>query len=466
MNPSVLKIYNSLTRKKEVFCPLMPNKVSMYVCGVTVYDYCHIGHARTYTAFDIMIRYLNWRGFEVTYVRNITDIDDKILKRAAENNETIETLVERFTGIMHEDFARLGLLAPNAEPRATETIPEMQELIAKLIASKHAYHVPGGDVYYDVSQFKNYGALSGQNLEGLQVGIRVDVADDKRNSLDFVLWKRAKANEKSWESPWGEGRPGWHIECSAMSLAVLGPNFDIHGGGADLKFPHHENELAQSEAANHKKFANYWVHTGMVQVNQEKMSKSLGNFFIIHEVLQQYPAEVVRYFLISSHYRSELNYSDENLQSAKAALDRFYYALRGVKLELYDNSTVFQGYIDRFQEAMDDDFNVPQALAVLFDLVKAINRDKQRIEPTNVGSLAQLLKDLAAIIGIAQQDPEQYLGGAVSVQDVNQIETLLRNREAARQAKNFKESDRIRDELKTRGIMIEDTPSGPEWRKI
>lgn len=462
----MLQIYNSLTRQKEIFKPIHANKVSMYVCGVTVYDYCHIGHARTYTAFDVIVRYLKYLNFDVTYVRNITDIDDKIIKRAAENNESIEALVSRFTKIMHEEFERLNLLKPDIEPKATETITDMVQMIEMLINQGHAYHVPGGDVYYNVMSFKDYGKLSHQNLEGLQSGIRVEVDAHKKNPLDFVLWKAAKPGEPSYESPWGRGRPGWHIECSAMAKKRLGQTFDIHGGGSDLKFPHHENEIAQSEAANDCVFANYWMHTGMVQINQEKMSKSLGNFFVINDVLKKYPAEVVRYFLISGHYRSEINYSDENLQSAKAALDRFYYALRGLKLKPYDQSTIFTKYIERFKMAMDDDFNVPEALAVLFDIVKEINRMKNNIPNNGIAeSLAQLLKDLAAVLGILQQNPKQYLAGGLSIEEVNKIEAMMSNREDARRNKNFKESDRIRDELKSRGIVLEDTSTGTVWRK-
>lgn len=462
----MLKIYNTLSGQKETFKPIEANKVSMYVCGVTVYDYCHIGHARTYTAFDVIIRYFKYLGFEVNYVRNITDIDDKIIKRAHENGENPEALVARFTDIMHAEFDRLGLLKPNIEPRATETISEMIKMIEKLISTEHAYHVPGGDVYYDVASFKDYGKLSHQSLAGLQAGIRVEVAEDKHNPLDFVLWKAAKPGEPAWDSPWGKGRPGWHIECSAMSLKILGRTFDIHGGGSDLKFPHHENEIAQSEAANACEFAHYWLHTGMVQVNQEKMAKSLGNFFVINDVLKQYNAEIVRYFLISGHYRSEINYSDENLRSAKAAVDRFYYALRGVNLKPYDHSTLFENYIHRFKDAMNDDFNVPEALAVLFDLIKEINRTKIiNTEADSAAQLAQLLKDLAGVLGIGQQDPEAYLAGGLSNQQVAQIEAMIANRDAARRDKNFKESDRIRDELKSQGIELEDSKHGTFWRK-
>jgi cysteinyl-tRNA synthetase len=461
----MLKIYNSLTRQKEVFEPIEKNKVRLYICGVTVYDHCHLGHARTYTAFDVIVRYFKYLNYEVTYVRNITDIDDKIIKRAAESGEKIEAIVARFSDLMHQEFATLGLLTPDFEPKATETIDEIQAMITKLIHSGHAYHVPEGDVYYDVSSFKTYGKLSQQNLAGLQAGIRVEVAEHKKNPLDFVLWKPAKPGEPAWDSSWGRGGPGWHIECSAMAKKILGATFDIHGGGSDLKFPHHENEIAQSEAANLCELAHYWLHTGMVQVNQEKMSKSLKNFFSIHEVLAQYPAEVVRYFLISGHYRSEINYSDENLQLAKGAVDRFYYALRGVQLAPYNNEDTFISYIKKFQDAMDDDFNTPEALAVLADLTKTINRNKKHMELINTGQYAQLLIDLAAILGIAQQDPEKYLAGGVSVEEVNAIERLINNREQARREKNFKESDRIRAELKAKNIILEDTPTGTEWRK-
>lgn len=431
----------------------------MYVCGVTVYDYCHIGHARTYTAFDVIVRYFKYLGFAVTYVRNITDIDDKIIKRAAENGESIEAVVARFTQIMHEEFERLNLLKPDYEPKATETIAEMIAMIKTLIEQGHAYHASNGDVYYNVSTFKDYGKLSHQNLEGLQAGIRVEVDAHKKNPLDFVLWKAAKPNEPAWDSPWGKGRPGWHIECSAMSKKILGQTFDIHGGGSDLKFPHHENEIAQSEATNNCIFANYWMHTGMVQVNQEKMSKSLGNFFVINDVLKQYPAEVVRYFLISGHYRSEINYSDENLQSAKAALTRLYTALRGINPNKKNNNETLQEYKSRFIDAMNDDFNTPEALAVLFDLAKAMNKNKEE-----ANQYAALLIELGGILGILQDDPEKFLQGNTEI-DEAAIQALIDARNYAKKNKEFSKADQIRDDLKAKGIILEDTPAGTIWRK-
>lgn len=459
----MLKIYNSLTRKKEDFNPIKPEHVSMYVCGVTVYDYCHIGHARTYTAFDVIVRYFKYLGYQVTYVRNITDIDDKIIKRAAENGESIEALVTRFTQIMHEEFDRLGLLKPDIEPKATETIPEMIKMIEKLIEENYAYHIPGGDVYYNVASFKDYGKLSHQNLAGLEAGIRVDVDQNKKNPLDFVLWKAAKPNEPAWDSPWGRGRPGWHIECSAMSLKELGKTFDIHGGGADLKFPHHENEIAQSEAANASEFAHYWLHTGMVKVNEEKMSKSLGNFFVINDVLKEYPAEVIRYFLISGHYRSEINYSDENLQSAKASLTRLYTALD--KVILYEIKEVLD-YEERFQKAMADDFNTPEALAILFDLAREVNRQKQMRDGTGLsaGQHAFVLKKLGKILGILQEDPEQFLQSGITL-NASAIETLINERDLAKKSKNFLKADAIRKDLAAQGIILEDTATGTTWRK-
>jgi cysteinyl-tRNA synthetase len=459
----MLKIYNSLTRKKEDFHPIKKNKVRMYVCGVTVYDYCHIGHARTYTAFDVIVRYFKYLGYEVTYVRNITDIDDKIIKRAAENNEDPKDLVARFTQIMSDEFARLGLLKPDYEPKATETIDDMKAMIQKLIDTNHAYYVPGGDVYYDVASFKDYGKLSHQNLAGLQAGIRVDVDAHKKNPLDFVLWKAAKPNEPAWDSPWGRGRPGWHIECSAMSRKILGETFDIHGGGSDLKFPHHENEIAQSEAANDKEFAHYWLHTGMVQINQEKMSKSLGNFFVINDVLKQYPAEVVRYFLISAHYRSEINYSDENLESARASLTRLYTALD--KVTLYETKEILD-YEKRFASAMNDDFNTPEAFAVLFDLAREINRQKQMMDGTGLsaGQHAFVLKKLGKILGILQEDPEQFLKSGVML-DTSEIERLINERNLAKRNKDFQRADAIRRDLEAQGIILEDSAAGTTWRK-
>ena len=450
-----MQIYDSVAGQKREFIPLVANKVSLYVCGVTVYDFCHIGHARTYATFDTLVRLLRWQGMDVTYVRNITDIDDKIIKRAAEKNVSVDALVAENIKNMYEDFDALNLLRPDIEPRATGTIPEMLAMIQYLLDQGFAYVGANGDVYYEVGRFKSYGKLSKQNLEALRAGVRVDVADDKKSPLDFVLWKAAKPNEPAWDAPWGKGRPGWHIECSAMTQKCLGVEFDIHGGGSDLRFPHHENEIAQSEAANGC-FARYWMHSGMVQVNNEKMSKSLGNFFVIRDVLKDYPAEVVRYFLMSGHYRSEISYSVENLNSAAAALTRLYTALRGpvdlIPQSLRDSSLIKGAFI----KAMDDDLNTPEALAVLFDLAKEINK-------TNSPILKALLKELGGVLGILQQDPEAYFQSGV---DVAKIDGLIAARKAARLAKDFAESDRVRDELKAMGIELEDSKDGTIWRKI
>ncbi len=452
-------IYDSLQGKKVEFKPLKPNYVSLYVCGVTVYDFCHIGHARTYATFDMLVRYLRWKGMQVTYVRNITDIDDKIIKRAAERGISVDALVTENIQHMYEDFDALNLLRPDIEPRATQTIPEMVAMIQDLLDKGFAYMGHEGDVYFQVEKFPSHGKLSKQNLEALRTGARVEVADDKRSPLDFVLWKAAKPGEPSWDAPWGKGRPGWHIECSAMSLKELGQNFDIHGGGSDLRFPHHENEIAQSEAANGGHFANYWMHSGMVQVNHEKMSKSLGNFFVIRDVLKDYPAEVVRYFLMSGHYRSEISYSKDNLDSAKVALTRLYTALNSpisitdlIPQPLRDSSLIKGAFI----KAMDDDLNTPEALAILFELAREINK-------THSLDLRNLLRELGGILGILQQDPEAYFQSGV---DVSKIESLIAARKAARLSKNFAESDRIRDELKAQGVELEDTQEGTTWRKV
>ncbi len=463
-----MQIYNSLSGQKEEFIPLVPGKVGLYVCGVTVYDLCHIGHARTYTVFDVLVRFLRWRGFEVQYVRNITDIEDKIIKRAAERGIAPEVLVEENVAEMYKDFDALGLLRPgrNNEPRATETIPEMLDIIETLIQKGLAYQALNNDVYFEVARFKDYGKLSKQNLQALKAGSRVEINEHKRSPLDFVLWKAAKSGEPAWDSPWGMGRPGWHIECSAMTQKCLGNTFDIHGGGSDLRFPHHENEIAQSEGAHPGEFARYWMHSGMVQINNEKMSKSLGNFFVIRDVLKEYPAEVVRYFLLSGHYRSEIHYSTQNLESAKAALTRFYNALDGVTPLVYDASLpVFADFTTRFVAAMEDDLNTPLALAVLFDVVKELNRAKAESAPS-AAEWAQLLLDLARPLGLLQDQPHGFLQGTVRDQDIEAIQQLIAQRKAARESKNFAESDRIRDELKVKGIELEDTPEGTSWRKI
>ncbi len=462
-----LHIHNSLTGKKELFTPITPGKIGIYVCGMTVYDYCHLGHARVMVVFDVVVRYLRMLGYNVTYVRNVTDIDDKIIKRATENNEPIDALTQRFIDAMHEDECALGVLPPDIEPRATDSIDGIVRLVQVLIEKGYAYPAANGDVYYDVSRFEHYGALSGKRLEDLRAGSRVDVDEAKDDPLDFVLWKSAKPGEPSWPSPWGTGRPGWHIECSAMSCHSLGEHFDIHGGGMDLKFPHHENEIAQSEAASGHRFVNVWMHNGFVQIDNEKMSKSLGNFFTVRDVLKRYKPEVVRYFILGSHYRGPLHYSPEHLDNAKAALGRFYMALRGfeavAKGELPD-----AGYEQRFNAAMLDDFNTAEALAVLFDLVRDINR--LRVEDAvQAARLAGTLRTLGGILGLLQSDPESFfkveLEANISTISSTEVGELILQRNAARSSKNWKESDRLRDALKERGILLEDGATGTTWRR-
>lgn len=465
----MLKIYNTLNQKKEKFTPLHAKKVGLYVCGMTVYDLCHIGHARVLVAFDVMLRYLSMQGYQVNYVRNITDIDDKIIKRAQENNESMSALTQRMITAMHEDFAQLNILPPTHEPRATDAIPQMLDLIQILLDKAYAYQAENGDICYAVEKFKTYGELAHQNLEKLRSGSRVAVDITKKDPLDFVLWKKAKPNEPSWESPWGAGRPGWHIECSAMSMAALGEHFDIHGGGLDLVFPHHQNEIAQSEGATAKKFVNTWIHVGFVQTNRQKMSKSLGNFFTLRDVLKQFPAEVIRYFLVSSHHRSPINYSQENLQTAHAALQRLYTSLRGLvgKASSHFDAKQFTGdYLEKFQTAMDDDFNTPDALAVLFDLAREINRLRET-DQKQAQHYAECLQYLASILGLLQQDPEQFLklGLQPDKSDSDKINQLIAARNAARSAKNWQAADRIRDELLSLGVVLEDTASGTEWRR-
>ncbi len=462
-----LHIHNSLTGKKEPLVPITPGKVGMYVCGMTVYDYCHLGHARVMVVFDVVARYLRTLGHNVTYVRNITDIDDKIIKRAAENNEPIGALTQRFIDAMHEDERALGVLPPDIEPRATDSIDGIIKLVQILVEKGYAYPAANGDVYYDVSRFEHYGALSGKRLEDLRAGSRVDVDEAKDDPLDFVLWKSAKPGEPSWPSPWGNGRPGWHIECSAMSCTSLGEHFDIHGGGMDLKFPHHENEIAQSEAATGHKFVNVWMHNGFVQVDNEKMSKSLGNFFTVRDVLKHYKPEVVRYFILSSHYRGPLHYSTEHLNNAKAALERFYMALRGFTAGAVGEAPE-AAYEQRFNAAMDDDFNTAEALAVLFDLVREINR--LRTEDTaQAARLASTLRALGKVLGLLQTHPESFFKGDSDAKIMAgrsvDIEHLILQRNAARANKNWKESDRIRDVLKDQGILLEDTATGTIWRR-
>jgi cysteinyl-tRNA synthetase len=462
----MLKLYNSLSRTKETFVPIEPGKVRMYVCGMTVYDYCHLGHARVLVVFDVIVRHLRSLGYEVTYVRNITDIDDKIIARAQENNESISALTERFIRAMHEDADALGVLRPDAEPRATESMDNILGMIRSLLKRGYAYQGDNGDVFYAVGKFEGYGQLSGKRVDELRSGARVDVEDAKRDPLDFVLWKAAKPGEPSWSSEWGPGRPGWHIECSAMSTECLGAHFDIHGGGMDLQFPHHENEIAQSEAATGEHFVNYWIHNGFVQVDEEKMSKSLGNFFTVREILRRYQPEEVRYFILSSHYRSPLNYSDDNLNKARGALQRLYTALRDTAPA--DNAAPDSAYEQRFQAAMDDDFNTPEALAVLFELTRAINRSREQ-DVAEAARLAATLRVLSGRLGILQADPEFYLrgeqGGEDSGPDDAAIDALVAQRDQARVDRNWTEADRIRDQLTALGVVLEDAPGGTLWRR-
>ena len=458
----MVQIYNTLTRQKEQFKPLVDGKIDMYVCGITIYDYCHIGHARTFVGFDVIVRYLRHIGYDLKYVRNITDVDDKIIKRANENGESINDLTTRMTKAMHEDFDSLNMLRPDVEPTVTNHMDEIIAMVERLIAKGHAYVAADGDVLFDVSTFEQYGALSQQDLTMLQAGSRVEVAQDKQDPLDFVLWKKAKPEEPSWSSPWGKGRPGWHIECSAMSSKHLGEHFDIHGGGSDLQFPHHENEIAQSCCANNGKYVNTWIHTGMVQVNKEKMSKSLNNFFTVRDVLKEYDAESVRYFLISGHYRSQLNYSQENLEQARSSLERIYTALRGVtpiECDLASNE-----YVAKFRKAMDDDFNTPEALPVLFELAKELNRVKDS-DAEQAGKLAYVLRSVAEVLGVAQQDPEAFLQGGQADDEVAHIEALIAKRNEARANKDWAAADEARDALNALGVVLEDSAGKTTWRK-
>jgi len=464
----MLKIYNTLTNQKDTFEPIEPGKVRMYVCGMTVYDYCHLGHARVMVVFDVVVRYLRKLGYDVTYVRNITDIDDKIIRRAIDNGEDIHSLTARFIALMHEDAAALGVAPPDIEPRATASMDAIVAMIDTLIGRGFAYQGNNGDVYYDVSRFEHYGRLSGKHLADLQAGARIEVDESKHDPLDFVLWKHARPDEPSWPSPWGEGRPGWHIECSAMSTLHLGAHFDIHGGGMDLKFPHHENEIAQSEAATCSRFVNYWMHNGFVRVDDEKMSKSLGNFFTVREVLKGYSPEVVRYFIIASQYRSPLNYSTENLDNSKAALTRLYTALRGLEA-VAGTSEECAAFGARFGAAMDDDFNTPEAVAVLFDIAREINRCREA-DPQRAGRLAACLRQLGGVLGLLQADPEVFLREAVAGADGSvlpdaAIEALIARRLEARSLRDWTEADRIRDELDAAGIVLEDGPQGTRWRR-
>ncbi|MDR1162383.1 MAG: cysteine--tRNA ligase [Candidatus Accumulibacter sp.] len=461
----MLKIYNSLHKEKQEFVPIVPGKVHIYVCGMTVYDYCHLGHARVLVVFDVVRRWLRASGFDVTYVRNITDIDDKIIRRARENGETIGQLTERFIRFMDEDSAALGVEKPDFEPRATAYVPQMLELIGKLEANGLAYQSSDGDVNFSVRKFPGYGRLSGKSLDDLRAGERVDVDPSKRDPLDFVLWKRAREGEPSWPSPWGDGRPGWHIECSAMSQNLLGERFDIHGGGQDLQFPHHENEIAQSEGAHRCTFVNYWMHNGFVRVDDEKMSKSLGNFFTIRTVLERYDAEVVRFFIVRAQYRSPLNYSDKHLDDARSALSRLYTAIRDLPVPSDPTPDWDEAHARRFRAALDDDFNTPEACAVLFELAAEVNRSKS-------SALAGQLRSLAGILGFLQRDPREFLQSAATGRNdadddttPEKIDAMIAQRLLAKKGKNFAEADRIREELRAAGVVLEDNAEGTSWRR-
>jgi cysteinyl-tRNA synthetase len=478
----MLEIHNSLTGRKEAFAPLNPGKVRMYVCGVTVYDYCHLGHARMLIAFDVIRRYLEYSGYAVDFVRNITDIDDKIIARAQANQEPVEALTERFIRAYHEDCEALGVGAPDHEPRATEYVGEIITMIATLIDKDYAYAAQNGDVYYAVARFAPYGRLSGKKLADLRAGARVEVDEAKRDPLDFVLWKAAKPGEPWWDSPWGRGRPGWHIECSAMSTKLLGPHFDIHGGGMDLKFPHHENEIAQSCAACDAPFVNVWMHNGFVRIDDEKMSKSLGNFFTVRDVEKVVrDPEVIRYMMVASHYRGPINYTEESLDQADAALERLYVALRGVEpAPSFEAGAATQ----TFRAAMDDDFNTPQALAAIYGLATELNRVKADGHTSAAARLAAELRSLAVVLGLAQQDPDVFLRkprpriaeavgtaniqvtahGVSALSDAD-IDRLIEARQAARAARSFQEADRIRDELAAQGVVLEDGPGETTWRR-
>ena len=459
----MLKIYNSLTRQKEVFTPIHPGKVGMYVCGVTIYDLCHIGHGRTFVSFDVVSRYLRYSGYDLTFVRNITDIDDKIIKRAAENGESCESLTERLIGEMHADFDALGMKRPNVEPRATQFIAEIIALCERLIERGFAYVASNGDVMFEVSKYDDYGRLSKQDLDQLQAGARVDIDMAKRSPLDFVLWKMSKPGEPTWESPWGPGRPGWHIECSAMNSSILGDHFDIHGGGSDLQFPHHENEIAQSCCAHDGQYVNTWMHSGMVMIDREKMSKSLGNFFTIRDVLNHYDPETVRYFLMSGHYRSQLNYSEDNLKQARSALERLYTSLRGLDTSV--EAVGGEEFVARFKEAMDDDFNTPEAYSALFDMAREINRLKTD-DIAAASLLGARMRELADILGLLSQDPETFLqGGAGEEDNVAEIEGLIQQRLDARATKDWAAADDARDKLLAMGIILEDGAQGTTWRR-
>ncbi len=471
----MLKLYNSLTKKEEIFTPINPGQVRLYVCGMTVYDLCHLGHARVMVVFDTLVRYLRQQGYQVTYVRNITDIDDKIIARAQDRGITIETLTAEYIAKMQEDEAALQVLPPDHSPRATAYIGAMQQMIHCLENKDLAYAADNGDVYYAVGKFPSYGALSGKSLQELQAGQRVEVNTAKRDPLDFVLWKKSKSGEPAWDSPWGQGRPGWHIECSAMAQSLLGAAFDIHGGGFDLQFPHHENEIAQSQGCTGHLPARYWLHNGFVRVNQEKMSKSLGNFFTIREILPKFSGEVLRFFILNAHYRSELNYSDAELQSSKQALDRLYNALREADFSQQPETERIplttrhpNPQVQAFFQAMDHDLNTPQAIAALFALASAIYQSPVEKK----AELARLLQGLGQILGLLTQSPAAYFQGLNNAEATDgsltaeAIENLLAERQAAKKTRDFARADAIRNELKEKGIIIEDTPQGSRWQRL
>ena len=456
-----MRIFNTLSGKKEAFKPIDENSVRMYICGMTVYDDTHIGHARTFLSFDLIVRYLRNIGFKVTYVRNITDVDDKIISRAKELNLDPTDLVQKYINSMQEDFESLGMINPDLEPRATENINSIISLIETLIDKGHAYE-GDSDVYFSVESFKSYGKLSGRNLEDMLAGARVDIDVDKKNPSDFVLWKKDTEGIK-WDSPWGPGRPGWHIECSAMSIDALGETFDIHGGGSDLKFPHHENEIAQSECVTGKDFAKIWMHTGSLRIDKEKMSKSLGNFVTVKESLENHSPEVLRLFLISSHYRSPLNYSDESIEEAKSSLDRLYNSIED--LEYLSKESVKSEYSDKFHNAMQDDFNTPSAISVLFEIARQVNSLKKDNEIEEATKLASELYDLSSILGLLQQDPNDYFRDGINISE-SQIQSLIDKRNKARAEKDFTLSDKIRDDLLEMGIALEDRNNETVWRKV
>ena len=458
----MLTIYNSLTRRKEKFQPIDPGKVRMYVCGITVYDYCHIGHARMILVFDMIVRYLRFRGYEVNYVRNITDIDDKIINRSLENGEPFSELTRRFIQAMNKDFEALNVLVPDSEPRATDHIEQIVVMISRLLDNGYAYRAENGDIFYDVSAFEDYGKLSGKNIEELRAGIRVDVQEEKADPVDFVLWKAEKPGEPAWDSPWGRGRPGWHIECSAMSTHCLGDDFDIHGGGQDLRFPHHENEIAQSRGAGSRTFVNMWIHNGFVRVDDEKMSKSLGNFFTIREVMERYLPEVIRFFILSSHYRSPLNYSDGHLDESRAGLIRLYTSIRDIDP---GEGELDPGYRERFEQVMDDDFNTRAAVTLFHEIAGDINRLEDKASEHGA-RLARTLVQLGDVLGVMQMAPGEFLHAAAGDGDISpeDINRLIEERAQAKAAKDYADADRIRERLTEQGIILEDGPGGTTWR--